>query len=95
MVKNLPVNAGDVRDSGSIPDSGRSPEGGNSNPLQYSCLENPMDRRAWQTTVHGVAKSWMTERLSTHHFILSNSSVWVLAVAPTLEIHKLRFMEVE
>ena len=71
------------------------PGGGHDNPLQDSCLENPMDRRAWQTTVHGVAKSWMTERLSTHHFILSNSSVWVLAVAPTLEIHKLRFMEVE
>ena len=51
-VKNLPANAGDVRDTGSIPGSGRSPEGENSNPLQYSCLENPMDREAWQASVH-------------------------------------------
>ena len=43
MVKNLPANAGDVRDTGSVPGSGRSPGGGNSNPLQYSCLENPME----------------------------------------------------
>ena len=46
MVKNLPVNAGDIRDVGSIPGSGRSPGGGHGNPLQYSCLENPMDRGA-------------------------------------------------
>ena len=58
VVKNLPVNAGDTEDMGSIPGLGRSPGGGNGNPLQYSHLENPMDR-AWQaTTVHGVAKSW-------------------------------------
>ena len=47
------------RDSGSIPGSGRSPGEGNGNPLQYSCLENPMDRGAWWATVHGVAKSWI------------------------------------
>ena len=58
MVKNLPANAGDVRDVGSIPGLGRSPGGGHGNPLQYSCLENPMDRGAWWATVHGVAKSW-------------------------------------
>ena len=46
MVKNLPANAGDIRDVGSIPGSGRSPGGGHSNPLQFSCLENPMDREA-------------------------------------------------
>ena len=57
-VKNSPANAGDVRDIGSIPGSGRSPEGGNVNPLQYSCLENPMDRGAWWPTVHGITKSW-------------------------------------
>ena len=51
MVKNLPANAGDIRDSGSIPESGRSPEGGHGNPLQYSCLGNPMDRGAWRATV--------------------------------------------
>ena len=56
-VKNPPANAGDVRDTGSIPGSGRSPEGGQGYPLQYFCLENPMDRGAWQATVHGVAKS--------------------------------------
>ena len=56
-VKNTPVNAGDVRDMGSIPGSGRSPGGGHGSPLQYSCLENPMDRGAWRATVHAVAKS--------------------------------------
>ena len=57
MVKNLPTNTGDIRDASSIPGLGRSPGGGNGNPLQYSYLENPMDRGAWQATVHGVAKS--------------------------------------
>ena len=55
MVKNLPANAGDIEDSGSILGSGRSPGEGNDNPLQYSCLENPMDRGAWWATVHGIA----------------------------------------
>ena len=59
MVKNLPANAGDVRDMGSVSGLGRSPGGGHGNPLQYSCLENPMDRGAWQATVHRVAQSWM------------------------------------
>jgi len=57
MVKNLCANAGIKRDAVSIPELGRSSEGGNGNPLQYSCLENPMDRGAWWATVHGVAKS--------------------------------------
>ena len=57
FVKNLPANAGDITDAGSIPGSGRSPGGGHGNPLYYSCLENPMDRGAWQATVHGVTKS--------------------------------------
>ena len=48
MVNNPPANAGDVRDAGSIPGSGRSPGGGHGNPLQFSCLENPMDKGAWQ-----------------------------------------------
>ena len=56
MVKNSPANAGATRDMGSVPGSGRSPGEGNANPLQYSCLENPMDRGAWQATVHGVAR---------------------------------------
>ena len=57
MVKNLPASAGDARDTGSIPGSGRSHGEGNGNPLQYSCLENPMDRGAWWVIVHGVANS--------------------------------------
>ena len=57
VLKNLPVNTGDLRDEGSIPGLGRSPGGGHGNPLQYPCLENPMDRGAWQATVHGVTKS--------------------------------------
>ena len=57
MVKNLPANGGDTGDVGSIPGSGRSPREGNDNPLQYSCLENPMDRGTWRATVHRVAKS--------------------------------------
>ena len=57
VVKNPSTNAGDIRDVGSIPGLGRSPEGGNSNRLQYSCLEDPMDRGAWQAVVHRVAKS--------------------------------------
>ena len=56
VVKNLLASAGDdVRDVGSVPGSGKSPGEGNGNPLQYSCLENPMDREAWQATVHRVA----------------------------------------
>ena len=57
MVKNLPANAGDVRDLGSIPGLGRSLGVGNGNPLQYSCLGNPKDRGAWLATVHEVAES--------------------------------------
>ena len=55
--EKAPANAGDARDTGSVPGSGRSPGVGNGNPLQYSCLENSMDRRAWGARVHGVSKS--------------------------------------
>ena len=59
VVKNPPANAGDIIDESSILGSGKIPEGGNGNPLQYSCLENPMHKGgAWQATVHRVAKSW-------------------------------------
>ena len=58
MVKNPSPSAGDMRDIGSIPRLGRSPEEGYGNPVQYSYLGNPMDRGAWQATVHRVAKSW-------------------------------------
>ena len=58
VVKNLPAKAGTAGDTGSIRELGRSPGGGNGNPLQYSCLENSMDRRAWWATVHGVERDW-------------------------------------
>ena len=68
VVKNLPANAEVVRDSGSIPGSGRSPEGGHGNPLQCSCLENPMDRGAWWAAVREVAKTrTRLKQLSTQY----------------------------
>ena len=57
MVKNLSANAGDLRDTGYIPGLGKSTGGGHSNPLHYSCLENPMDRGAWQVVVYRITKS--------------------------------------
>ena len=70
VVNNLYVNAGDVRDSDLISGLGRYPGGENSNSLQYSCLENPMDRGAWQTTVHRVSKSQtQLKQLSMHAFM--------------------------
>ena len=71
--KNPPANAGDT---GFIPESGRSIEGGNGNPLQYSCLENSMDRGAWWATVQGIAKSWT--RLSDETTTMSSSMVTIL-----------------
>ena len=58
MVKNLPANAGDIRDAGLIPGLGRYPGEGDGNPFQYSCLENPIDRGAWRATLHRVSKNW-------------------------------------
>ena len=67
MVKNPSADAGNTGDEGSIAGSGRSPGGGNGNPLQYSCLENPMDRGAWRVIVHGVARNWtLLKQPSTH-----------------------------
>ena len=77
MVKNLPADAGDVRDLGWIPGSGRSSGGGNGNALQYSCLENSLAREAWWATVCGVAKS--QTRLSTYHY---HKIVSIIVCAP-------------
>ena len=57
VVKDMPTSAGDIRDAGSIPGLGRCSGEGNENPLQYSCLDNSMDRGTWQATVHRIAKS--------------------------------------
>ena len=75
MVKNLPANARDTRDTGSNPGSGRSPKVGNGNPLQSSCLENilAMDRGAWQATVHRAKKSGIKLSMHTHFFFFPSS----------------------
>ena len=77
VVQNLPADAGDIRDTGSVPGSGRSPGEGNGNPLQYSCLENSMDRGVWRAIVHGVAKSWthlkwLSMHINTHTHIYNH-----------------------
>ena len=78
--KEPACQAGDIRDADSIPGLERSSGEGHGNPLQYSCLENPMDRGAWGTTVHGVTQSWTRlKQLSTHahmHGSLNSSSGW-------------------
>ena len=79
MVKNPPTNAGDIRDMGSIPGLGRAPGGGHGNSLQYSCLENPMDRGACWGTVHGVTKSWtQLKRLSPYISIILKNLTFTL-----------------
>ena len=75
MVKKPPANAEDSRDTGSIPGLGRSPGVGNGNPLQHFCLENSMDRGAWQATVCGAAKSWA--RLGSYAF---NSHMYLVVI---------------
>ena len=70
VVKNPPANAGDSRDKGLIPGSGRSPGERNDNPLQYSCLKNPVDRGAWWLQSMGSQESDKTEQLSTHTYLL-------------------------
>ena len=88
VVKNSPANAGDRKDVGSIPGLGRSPGGGHGNPLQYSCLENPMDRGAWKATVHSVAEcrtqlKWLHActcahtHTHTHRLLLHIVLIWL------------------
>jgi len=73
VIKNLLANAGDIRDIGSNPGTGKSLGGGHGNPLQHSCLENPVDRGAWQATVHRVAKSWTQLKQLSMHTCMSSS----------------------
>ena len=77
VFKNPPADAGDIRDRGSIPGLGRSPGERNGNPLQYSCLENPMDEGAWQATVHEIAKSRTQLSDFTSFFQLSSSIITI------------------
>ena len=77
MVKNPPANAGDIGDMGSIPGLGKSPGGGHGDPLQYSCLETPMDRGAWRVTVPGVAELDMRTHWVTS-ILLSIDVLWEL-----------------
>ena len=85
MIKNLPANAGDTRDLGLIPGLGRSPGGGNGKPLQYSCLENPMDREAWLGySPRGRKESDTTEQLHFQHFPLGLTGFY-LPVQGTLK----------
>ena len=90
VLKNPAATAGDVRDGGSIPWSGRSPGEGNDNPLQYSCLENPMDRGAWRATAHRVSKSrTRLKQWSTHTRRWAKTRgtmrLWKRNVSPALE----------
>ena len=85
VVKKLRANAGDIKDMGSIPGSGRSPAIGNGNPLQNSCLDNPVDSGAWPVTVYEVAKGQM--RLSTHTTKISYPSYHVKATRVYLIYH--------
>ena len=107
VVKNLPANSGDIRDSGSIPESGRSSGGGNGNRLQYSCLENPMDRGAWRATVHGVTRSqiWLSDwplrptceytyihiYMYIYIYIYTHTHTYILSEATSLSLFKVQF----
>ena len=85
MVKNPPANAGDIRDTGLNPGYGRFPGGGHGNPLQFSCLENPMDGGAWWATVHGVTKSQTRlKRLYTHTHTHTHTQYWNLSSVGTV-----------
>ena len=90
VVKNLPANAGDARDTGSIPGLARSPGEGNGNPLQYSCLGNSIGRGAWPATVHGVSKNQdMTEQLNA--YLHSYTVTWISVSSSKIILCSVRF----
>ena len=76
VIKNLPANAGDIRDVGSVPGLERSSWGGHGNPIQYSCLENPMGRGTWWATVHGVAKSRIQLKRFSNNTLQEEINQW-------------------
>ena len=80
-VKNPPANAGDIREQGSIPGSGMSPEGGHGNPLQYSCLENPIDRGARGAAIHGSRKELDMTGPTEHKQELARVNIYVLGIS--------------
>ena len=82
VVKNSPANTGDLRDADSVPGSGRSPGAEYGNPLQSSCLENPVDRGAWWATVHGVAKGQM--RLNDLH---THAHIYVYSFSNSVHVY--------
>ena len=84
MIRNLPANAGAAGDTGSIPMLGKSPGGGNGNPLHYFCLENPMDRGAWQATVHEITKNQTQLKAHMRAQIMSNTVQYVRFLAKCL-----------
>ena len=86
VVKSSPANAGDIRDVGLVPELGRSPGGGPGNLLQYSCLENPMDRGAWQAIVHGVTKNWTWLKQPCQHVYKGHNNVFRFCTLKTLFI---------
>ena len=93
MVKNTPANAGDARDAGRIPGLGRSPGGGYSNPLQCPCLENPMDRGAWQAIVHGVSKNQTQLKQFSTQCVSANPKL-LIYLSPTFPFGNLSLFSV-
>ena len=96
MVKSLPANAGDIRDTGSTPGLGRAPGGKHGNPLQYSCLENSMDGEAWWATVHRVAKSWtQPKQLGVQACITRRIRTYVKKAMERVKMNNCLILEIE
>ena len=92
IVKNLPANAGDERDAGLIPGLGRSPGGRHGNPLQCSCLENPMEKGAWWATVHGVTNSQTDCSDLAHTYALQKVCIFIKILIRRKSFSKVTYM---